>query len=69
MLLLMLFFGSINLLGIGHVGEYLAKIFEEVKRRPLFIRRASCATARFRVAGAARGGDVSRPLKGHDVML
>ena len=40
MLLLVLFFGSINLLGVGTVGEYVAKILEEVKRRPHFIRRA-----------------------------
>ena len=34
-----LFFGSVNLFAIGIVGEYIAKIFEEVKQRPLFIRR------------------------------
>jgi polyisoprenyl-phosphate glycosyltransferase len=39
MFLFILFFGSVNLLAIGIVGEYIAKIFEEVKRRPLFIRR------------------------------
>lgn len=37
-LLLVMFFGSINLLAIGLLGEYIAKIFEEVKQRPLFIR-------------------------------
>lgn len=39
MLLLILFFGSINLFAIGIVGEYIAKIFEEVKQRPIFIRK------------------------------
>jgi dolichol-phosphate mannosyltransferase len=39
-LLSILFFGSLNLLAIGVVGEYLAKIFEEVKQRPHFIRRS-----------------------------
>ena len=39
-LLTILFFGSINLLGIATVGEYIAKILEEAKRRPHFIRRA-----------------------------
>jgi len=34
------FFGSLNLLAIAVVGEYLIKIFEEVKRRPKFIRKA-----------------------------
>jgi polyisoprenyl-phosphate glycosyltransferase len=39
MLLLILFFGSINLFAVGILGEYIAKIFEEVKQRPLFIRK------------------------------
>ena len=39
MLLSIMFFGSINLLGVGILAEYLAKVFEEVKQRPLFIRR------------------------------
>jgi dolichol-phosphate mannosyltransferase len=39
MLLCMLFFGSVNLFAIGIIGEYIAKIFEEVKQRPLYIRR------------------------------
>ena len=39
-LLLVLFFGSLNFLGISVLGEYLAKIFEEVKQRPHFIRRS-----------------------------
>jgi dolichol-phosphate mannosyltransferase len=38
-LLTILFFGSLNFFGISVLGEYLAKIFEEVKRRPHFIRR------------------------------
>ncbi|MFI5360621.1 MAG: NAD-dependent epimerase/dehydratase family protein [Elusimicrobiota bacterium] len=38
-LLAILFFGSINLLAVAIVGEYIAKIFEEVKRRPHYIRR------------------------------
>jgi dolichol-phosphate mannosyltransferase len=40
LLLAVLFFGSLNLLGISIVGEYLGKIFEEVKGRPHFIRRS-----------------------------
>jgi len=34
------FFGSLNLLAISLVGEYLWRTFEEVKRRPRFIRKA-----------------------------
>jgi polyisoprenyl-phosphate glycosyltransferase len=40
LLIAMLFFGSLNLLAVSIMGEYLAKIFEEVKRRPHFIRRS-----------------------------
>ena len=40
LLLAVMFFGSVNLLGLGIVAEYMAKVFEEVKQRPLFIRRA-----------------------------
>jgi polyisoprenyl-phosphate glycosyltransferase len=39
-LVLILFFGSVNLFAVGVVGEYMAKVFEEVKQRPLFIRRS-----------------------------
>jgi len=37
--LLVMFFGSALLLGIGLLGEYIGKIFEETKARPAFIRR------------------------------
>ncbi len=37
---LILLFGSLNLFAISLVGEYVAKIFEEAKQRPLFIRRS-----------------------------
>lgn len=33
----MLFFGSANLLGIGVVGAYLAQIFDEIKARPEYL--------------------------------
>jgi glycosyltransferase involved in cell wall biosynthesis len=39
-IVLIAFFGSINLLAIATIGEYVIKIFEETKRRPKFIRKA-----------------------------
>jgi dolichol-phosphate mannosyltransferase len=39
-IVLVVFFGSLQLLAIALIGEYLIKIFEETKRRPKFIRRA-----------------------------
>ncbi len=38
-ILAILFFGSINLFALAIIGEYIAKIFEEVKQRPHFVRR------------------------------
>jgi nucleoside-diphosphate-sugar epimerase/glycosyltransferase involved in cell wall biosynthesis len=38
-ILLIMFFGSFTILSISIVGEYIAKIFEETKQRPGFIRR------------------------------
>ena len=37
-IVLIMFFGGINLLGVSFLGEYVAKIFEETKKRPKFIR-------------------------------
>ncbi|WP_445492893.1 NAD-dependent epimerase/dehydratase family protein [Rhodopseudomonas sp. RCAM05734] len=38
LLLVALFFGALNLFSVGLVGEYIAKILEEVKGRPRLIR-------------------------------
>lgn len=38
--LLVMFFGSFSILGIGLLGEYIGKILEETKARPTFIRRS-----------------------------
>ena len=39
-LLAIMFFGSLSIFATAVLGEYLAKIFEEVKQRPLYIRRS-----------------------------
>ena len=51
LLLASLFFGAINLFAVGLVGEYIAKIMEEVKARPRLIR-----------AGLIRNGETSQML-------
>jgi dolichol-phosphate mannosyltransferase len=37
-IILVVLLGSINLLALSVIGEYIGKIFEEVKSRPPFIR-------------------------------
>jgi nucleoside-diphosphate-sugar epimerase/glycosyltransferase involved in cell wall biosynthesis len=50
LILTMIFFGSINILAISIIGEYIAKIFEEVKRRPHFVRRSFIRDGEVRLA-------------------
>ena len=42
---ILLFFSGINLLSLGIVGEYIARIFQEVKRRPVYLVRQSLGAA------------------------
>jgi polyisoprenyl-phosphate glycosyltransferase len=39
-LMFVTFFGALNLLAVAIVGQYIGRIFEEVKQRPHFFRRA-----------------------------
>lgn len=43
------FFGSVNILGLSIIGEYIAKIFEETKRRPHYIRKALIQNGELRI--------------------
>lgn len=49
--LLIMFFGSFTIFAISLIGEYIAKIFEEVKARPTFIRRHLIRAGEVRKAG------------------
>ena len=49
--LLIIFFGSFTIFAISLIGEYIAKIFEEVKARPTFIRRHLIRAGEIRKAG------------------
>lgn len=40
LMLVIMAFGAVNLFAVGLLGEYIAKVFEEVKRRPRFLRRS-----------------------------
>ena len=53
-LLAVMFFGSISILCVAVFGEYVAKIFEEVKSRPLYIRRSILRNGEVRGAVASR---------------
>jgi dolichol-phosphate mannosyltransferase len=52
--LLQMFFGSIIILGIGLLGEYIGKIFEETKGRPAFIRRNIVTGGQIRPANSSK---------------
>ncbi|NYT65504.1 glycosyltransferase family 2 protein [Alcaligenaceae bacterium] len=65
---IVLFFAGINLISLGVLGEYIARIFGEVKNRPVYLVRrrvgaglprdlASCATAESPVAAQDKGHD------------
>ena len=50
-ILTILFFGSLNLFAVALLGEYIGRIFTEVKARPRYIRRAIVTRGEVRPAG------------------
>jgi dolichol-phosphate mannosyltransferase len=56
-LLAIMFYGSLCAFGIGVLAEYIAKIVEEVKRRPLFIRRSVIRDGEVRPAADLGDGE------------
>ncbi len=53
LMLVIMGFGALNLFALGLLGEYIAKIFEEVKQRPHFVRRSIIRDGEVRDAGEA----------------
>jgi polyisoprenyl-phosphate glycosyltransferase len=51
-ILIVLFFGALNLFCVALVGEYVGRIFEEVKHRPHFIRRVFISNGEIRLAAS-----------------
>ena len=40
--LVILFFGSANLMAVGIVGVYVSRVFDEVKQRPVYLLHHTC---------------------------
>ena len=57
-----LFFGSANLLGIGVLGAYLAQIFDEIKARPEFLVAESLAPTGGKESEPPASSNGFRPL-------
>lgn len=46
----LLFLGSLIMISLGIIGEYIAKIYDEIKARPSYLVASTCGTAEQRMA-------------------
>jgi hypothetical protein len=52
-----MFFAGVQLISLGVIGEYLGRMYEEIKGRPLFLVAEELGIERKTVGAAARPGD------------
>jgi dolichol-phosphate mannosyltransferase len=55
------FFGGLNLFALGVVGQYLARIYREIKGRPLYVVERLMTSAASETETAAGAPDIDRP--------
>lgn len=60
LVVIVLFLGGVQLLSIGIIGEYLARLFDESKKRPLYFLKSGRSAAPFRLAAPGVVGAVEQ---------
>jgi len=51
---LVLFLGGLQLIAVGLIGEYLGRVYDEVKRRPLYLVRSRLGVPPLSPSGKAQ---------------